>query len=266
MSFGNIPTLIEEDAVFMDLSHGLTLSILMYSLAAGIVSFVSPCILPIIPSYVSYITGISYDELVDRESRRKNMNTTLLHSLAFVTGFSVIFVLLGATASLAGSVLSQHLNVIRIIGGVFIIFMGIFVMDVVNIPFLQQEARLHLKTRPAGYAGTVVVGLIFGAGWTPCIGPFLGSVLTLAMTTETLGRGMTLLAVYSLGLGVPFVLSAIAISAFLSSFNKLRKHFRVIKITSGLILIAMGLLLVTDSMTLLTTYTLNTWENVKKLW
>jgi cytochrome c-type biogenesis protein len=235
----------------MDLSHGLTLYVLLYSLAMGLISFASPCILPLIPSYVSYITGISYDELVSRESRKKNMNITLFHSLAFVTGFSIIFVLLGATASMAGSVLSQHLDAIRIVGGVLIIIMGIFVMDVVNIPFLQREAKLHLKTRPAGYIGTVVVGMIFGAGWTPCTGPFLGSVLTLAMTSDTLGSGMVLLALYSLGLGIPFILSAIAISAFLSSFSRLKKHFRAIKITSGVILIIMGVLLLMDKMTIL---------------
>lgn len=235
----------------MDLSHGLTPYILLYSLVMGIISFASPCILPLIPSYVSYITGISYDELVSRESRSKNMNITLLHSLAFVAGFSIIFVLLGATASLAGSILSQYLNAIRIVGGMLIIVMGVFVMDVVNIPFLQREAKLQLKTRPAGYAGTLVVGMIFGAGWTPCIGPFLASVLALAMTSETLGSGMALLFMYSLGLGIPFVLSALAISAFLSSFSKLKKHFKAIKITSGVILIIMGALLLMDKMTIL---------------
>jgi cytochrome c-type biogenesis protein len=250
----------------MELSQGLTPYILLYSLAMGIISFASPCILPLIPSYVSYITGISYDELVSRESRRKNMNTTLLHSLAFVAGFSLIFVLLGATASFAGNILAQHLDTIRIVGGVLIIIMGIFVMDLINIPFLQRDARIHLKNRPVGYAGTVVVGMIFGAGWTPCTGPFLGSVLALAMTTDTLGRGMTLLAFYSIGLGVPFILSAVAISAFLSSFERLKKHFKAIKITSGIILIAMGLLLVTDKMTLLTSSILSIWENVKQLW
>ncbi len=238
-------------ALFMDLSHGLTLYVLLYSLAMGLVSFASPCILPLIPSYVSYITGISYDELVSRESRRKNMNITLLHSLAFVAGFSVIFVLLGATASMAGSVLSQHLDAIRVVGGVLIIIMGVFVMDVVNIPFLQREAKLHLKTRPAGYIGTVVVGMIFGAGWTPCTGPFLGSVLTLAMTSDTLGSGMALLLLYSLGLGIPFILSAVAISAFLSSFARLKRHFKAIKITSGVILVIMGVLLLMDKMTIL---------------
>jgi cytochrome c-type biogenesis protein len=124
-------------------------------------------------------------------------------------------------------------------------------MDVVNIPFLQREAKLTLKTRPAGYIGTVVVGMIFGAGWTPCTGPFLGSVLALAMTGETLGSGMALLTLYSLGLGIPFILSAIAISAFLSSFNKLKRHFKAIKIMSGIILIIMGVLLLLDKMTVL---------------
>ena len=250
----------------MDLSQGLTPYILLYALAMGVISFASPCILPLIPSYVSYITGISYDELVSRESRKKNMSLTLLHSLTFVAGFSIIFVLLGASASLAGNALASHLDTIRTVGGVLIIIMGIFVMDVINIPFLQREARLQIKRRPAGFIGTLVVGMIFGAGWTPCTGPFLGSVLALAMTSETLGRGMTLLAFYSLGLGVPFILSAIAISAFLSSFAKLKAHFKTIKIISGLILILMGILLVTDSMTLLTSSILGTWENVKKLW
>jgi cytochrome c-type biogenesis protein len=235
----------------MDLSHGLTLYVLLYSLAMGLVSFASPCILPLVPSYVSYITGISYDELVSPDSRRKNMHTTLLHSLAFVAGFSLIFVLLGASASLAGSLLAQHLKTIRIVGGVLIIIMGVFVMDVVNIPFLQREAKFHLKTRPAGYVGTVIVGMIFGAGWTPCTGPFLGAVLTLAMTSDTLGNGMALLLFYSLGLGIPFILSAVAISAFLSSFGKLKKYMKAIKITSGVILIAMGVLLLLDKMTIL---------------
>ncbi len=235
----------------MDLSHGLTPYVLLYSLAMGLISFVSPCILPLIPSYVSYITGISYDELMSRESRRKNMSITLFHSLVFVLGFSLVFVLLGATASLAGSVLTQHLDVIRVVGGVLIIIMGVFVMDVVRIPFLQREAKLRLKTRPAGYIGTFVVGMIFGAGWTPCTGPFLGSVLTLAMTGETLGSGVALLTLYSLGLGIPFILSAIAISAFLSSFNKLKKHFKAIKVTSGIILVIMGVLLLMDKMTIL---------------
>lgn len=235
----------------MDLSHGLTLYLLLSSLVMGLVSFVSPCIMPLIPSYVSYITGISYDELVNPDSRRKNMKITLLHSFAFVAGFSIIFVLLGASASLAGSLLARHLNTIRIVGGVLIIIMGVFVMDVVNIPFLQREAKFHLKTRPAGYIGTIVVGMIFAAGWTPCTGPFLGSVLGLASQSNSVGSGMVLLMFYSLGLGIPFILSAVAISSFLSTFSKLKKHFRAIKIVSGAVLIIMGVLLLLDKMTIL---------------
>jgi cytochrome c-type biogenesis protein len=235
----------------MDLSHGLTITVLLFSLAMGLSSFVSPCILPLIPSYVSYITGISYDELASPESRRKNMKITLLHSIAFVAGFTIIFVLLGATAFFAGSILSQHLDIIRIAGGIFVIIMGVFVMDVLPIPFLQQEAKLHLKTRPVGYAGTLAIGMIFGAGWTPCTGPFLGSMLTLAANADTAGKGMTLLTFYSLGLGIPFVLSAVGISVFLSTFGKLKKYLRAIKVTSGVILIIMGILLLTDKLTIL---------------
>ncbi len=243
--------LLWEDAAFMDISQGLTISVLFFSLFMGLVSFVSPCILPLIPSYVSYITGISFDELVSRESRRRNLYTTMFHSLAFVAGFTIIFVLLGATASVAGTVLSQHLNLIRIVGGALIIVMGVFVMDVINVPFLQREAKMHLKMRPAGYAGTVLVGMIFGAGWTPCTGPFLGSVLALAMSTDTLGKGMILLTFYSLGLGIPFIISAVAISVFLSSFNKIRKYLKIIRLASGAVLVIMGVLLIMDKMTIL---------------
>jgi cytochrome c-type biogenesis protein len=236
---------------YMDFLYGLTVYACLFSIFMGFTSFMSPCILPLVPSYVSYITGINYDELVNPESRKKNMKVALFHSLIFVAGFSIVFVLLGATAFIFGSFLWQHLDILRIVGGVFVVIMGIFVMDVVNIPFLQQEARLHIKTRPAGYAGTFVVGMVFAAGWTPCTGPFLGSVLALATEADTVGRGMALLTFYSLGLGIPFILSAIAISAFLSSFGRLKKHLKTIKIISGIILIAMGVLLIMDKLTVL---------------
>src|SRR3990170_2476531 len=132
----------------MDFSHGASLSALLFSFVMGLISFASPCILPLIPSYVSYITEISFDELASRESRRKNMKTTLVHSVAFVLGFSFIFVLLGATASLAGQLMTQYVNVIRVVGGALLIVLGLFVVDVVKIPFLQREAKLHLKSRP----------------------------------------------------------------------------------------------------------------------
>lgn len=223
----------------------------------GLVSFVSPCILPLIPSYVSYITGISFDELVGPDMRGKHMRTAVLHSLVFVAGFTVVFVILGATASLIGQLLIEHLTGIRIAGGVLLIVLGLFVSDVVPIPFLQRDAKLRLKDRPAGFVGTFLVGLVFAAGWTPCTGPFLAAVLMQAAQSDTMATGMVFLAFYSLGIGIPFILSAVAISAFLSSFSRLRRYFRAIKIASGVILMLMGVLLLTDKWTLLTSYLMN---------
>jgi cytochrome c-type biogenesis protein len=241
----------------MDITHGLSITSLFFSMLMGIVSFASPCILPLIPSYVSYITGISFDELVGPGSRRKNINTTLLHSLAFVAGFTVVFVLLGATASIIGQLMIEHLKTIRIAGGMLMIILGLFVSDVIPIPFLQQDAKIHLKNRPAGFLGTFLVGIVFAAGWTPCTGPFLAAALMQAAQSETMVTGMVLLVFYSLGIGIPFVLSAVAISVFLSSFKKLKDYLRAIKIASGVILIIMGLLLITDKWTLITSYLMN---------
>jgi cytochrome c-type biogenesis protein len=241
----------------MDITHGLSITSLFFSMLMGIVSFASPCILPLIPSYVSYITGISFDELVGPGSRRKNINTTLLHSLAFVAGFTVVFVLLGATASIIGQLMIEHLKTIRIVGGMLMIVLGLFVSDVIPIPFLQQDAKIHLKNRPAGFLGTFLVGIVFAAGWTPCTGPFLAAALMQAAQSETMVTGMVLLVFYSLGIGIPFVLSAVAISVFLSSFKKLKDYLRAIKIASGVILIIMGLLLITDKWTLITSYLMN---------
>jgi len=238
----------------MDIAHGLSITGLFFSLLMGMVSFASPCILPLIPSYVSYITGISFDELVGPAARRKNMQTTVLHSLVFVAGFTAIFVILGATASIVGQLMTEYLNPIRIAGGTLLIVLGLFVSDVISIPFLQQDAKVHLKERPAGFIGTFFVGVVFAAGWTPCTGPFLAAALMQAAQAETMGTGMVLLVFYSLGIGIPFVLSALAISAFLSSFKKLKEHFRAIKIASGAILVIMGILLITDKWTLITSY------------
>ena len=241
----------------MDISQGISMASMLFALWMGVVSFISPCILPLIPSYVSYITGISYDDLVDAAARKKNIKLSLLHSLVFVAGFTVIFVLLGATVSLLGQFLIEYLKAIRIAGGVLMIVLGLFVADIVPIPFLQQDAKIHLKTRPAGFLGTFLVGIVFAAGWTPCTGPFLSSVLMQAAQAETMATGMVLLAFYSVGIGVPFILSAAAISTFLAFFNRLKRHYKAVKITSGAILIIMGLLLVFDKWTLLTSYLMN---------
>ncbi len=241
----------------MDISHGISIASLFLSLGMGLISFASPCILPLIPSYVSYITGISFDDLVGPDTRRKHMRSTVLHALVFVAGFTVIFVILGATASLVGQLLIQYLAAVRVAGGIMLILLGLFVSDVIPIPFLQRDAKVQLKDRPAGFAGTFLVGVVFAAGWTPCTGPFLAAVLMQAAQSETMATGMVFLIFYSLGIGIPFILSAVAISAFLSSFSKLRKYFHIIKIASGVILVIMGVLLLTDKWTLLTSYLMN---------
>jgi cytochrome c-type biogenesis protein len=250
----------------MELSYGLSITGVLFAMLMGVVSFASPCILPLIPSYVSYITGISFDDLVGPDARKKNMQAALRHSLAFVAGFTVVFVVLGATASLVGQLMTEHLGTIRVAGGMLLILLGFFVADIVPIPFLQRDAKLQLKHRPAGYAGTFLVGVIFAAGWTPCTGPFLAAVLMQAAQANTMGTGMVLLSFYSLGIGIPFILSAVAISAFLASFSRLRRHMKAIKVASGVMLIAMGMLLVTDKLTLLTSFILRGWESVKQLW
>ncbi|MFA5073745.1 MAG: cytochrome c biogenesis protein CcdA [Nitrospirota bacterium] len=229
----------------------LTIPTAFFSIFMGIASFLSPCILPLIPSYLSYITGISYDHLKDSQSRKQNRNIVILHSLCFIGGFSFIFVLLGATASTAGSLLFQYLDAIRIVGGVLIILMGILVMNILPLSFLQKEMRLHLQKKPTGYLGTIIIGIIFGAGWTPCTGPFLGSVLALAMETETVETGMALLSFYSLGLGIPFLISGIMMNLFLTSFKTFSKYAKAIRLTSGSIMIFMGILLIMNKLTVL---------------
>lgn len=241
----------------MDISQGISLASVLFASWMGIVSFISPCILPLIPSYVSYITGISFEDLVDASARRRNLRITVLHSLAFVGGFTVIFVLLGATVSLMGQLLIEYLRYIRIGGGILMIILGLFVAEVIPIPFLQQDAKFHLKSRPAGFVGTFVIGIVFAAGWTPCTGPFLSGVLMQAAQADTMATGMVFLAFYSIGIGVPFILSAVAISAFLTFFNRLKRYYKTIKIVSGAILVLMGILLVADKWTLLTSYLIN---------
>jgi cytochrome c-type biogenesis protein len=238
----------------MDISHGISIPSLFLSMTMGLVSFASPCILPLIPSYVSYITGISFDELVGPGARRRNMSLTSLHAVAFVSGFTVVFVLLGATASLIGQMMIAYLSEVRIVGGILLIVLGLFVSDIIPIPFLQQDAKIRLKQRPAGFVGTFLVGVVFAAGWTPCTGPFLAAVLMQAAQSDTMSTGMVFLAFYSLGIGIPFILSAVAISAFLSSFSRLRNYLHAIKVISGVVLVIMGVLLISDKWTLLTSY------------
>ena len=222
---------------------GLTLAF-----TAGLLSFLSPCVLPLIPSYVTFVTGVSLDD-VDRVKR-----SALVHALLFVLGFTIIFLLLGATATLLGRALLVHRIWISRIGGVLIVLFGLYMMGVLNVGFFARERRVHLSNKPLGYLGSVVVGLAFGAGWTPCIGPILGTILVFTSTSADFGRGMSLLGAYSLGLAVPFVLAAVAMQHFLEFFTRYRSKMMVVTRVSGAIMVVLGILLITNYFTILASY------------
>ncbi len=216
----------------------------------GLLSFLSPCVLPLIPSYLSFITGISFEDFKKGDKARIR-KLTLINSFAFVVGFSTVFVLLGVSSSFVGKYLAIYYDHIRIIGGIIIIVLGLYVMGVLKLNFLASEKRVHLHSKPRGYFGSYIVGLTFGAGWTPCIGPILGSILLIASTTGSALQGFYLLLVYSLGLAVPFMVTSLAINSFLSHFSAIQKYMKVIMILSGLLLIAFGVILLTDKVYLL---------------
>lgn len=222
----------------------------LISFAAGLASFVSPCVLPLVPSYLSFVTGMSLEDLQKGVDRRN----TLIHSVLFVAGFSAIFILLGAGASFLGQFLQQYKVWIPRVGGVIIVVFGLHLIGVLRLAPLLRERRVHLHDKPAGYLGTVAVGMAFGAGWTPCLGPVLGGILTFAGTSESLGIGVGLLSAYSAGLAVPFLASALVMERFLEAFQRFRRFLPAIQVASGVVLVLLGVLLMTGSFTVLTAF------------
>lgn len=222
---------------------------------AGLLSFLSPCVLPLIPSYITYITGLSFADLQAEHPSHIVRKKAIFHSIAFILGFTCVFVLLGASATFVGTFLHQHTMLIRKIGGILIILFGIHVTGLVPFKILMGEKRLTIKHKPAGYIGSFVVGIIFAAGWTPCIGPILAAILTLAATEENVSEGIILLLLYSLGLGIPFLLSSLAMHQFLAIFNRFKKYIRTFEIITGLFLIVVGILLYSNWLTRLSGYT-----------
>jgi cytochrome c-type biogenesis protein len=224
-------------------SVGITLSF-----TAGLLSFLSPCVLPLIPSYVSFITGMSLEDV--QRSRR----TALVHALLFVAGFTLVFLALGATATVLGRVFHVYRDWVGRIGGVLVIVLGLYLLGVFNIGALSRERRVHIANKPLGYLGTLVVGMAFAAGWTPCIGPILGAVLTYTASSADLNRGLLLLLAYSLGLAVPFVLAALMIERFMALFQRYRGALLWMSRISGILLIVVGVLMITGTMTVLSTW------------
>lgn len=217
---------------------------------AGVLSFLSPCVLPLVPSYLSFVTGMSLEDLQGGVDRR----ATMIHSLLFVAGFTGIFLLLGASASFLGQFLKIYEVWIARIGGVIIILLGLHVAGAFQLTPLLRERRVHLHDKPAGYLGTIGVGAAFAAGWTPCIGPVLGAILTFAASQERFWGGVGLLFVYSLGLAVPFLLSALALDGFLRIFSRFRRFLPVVQVVSGIILVLLGVLLLTGTLSALSGY------------
>jgi cytochrome c-type biogenesis protein len=227
---------------------------LMTAFLAGLLSFVSPCVLPLVPSYVTYLTGLSLGQLTDAGERRLARKTIILNALLFIAGFSGVFIAFGASASLLGQVLAGYQDLVRKIGGVLIVVFGLSLIGVLKNRAFMTERRFHFHSRPAGYAGSILVGAAFAAGWTPCIGPVLGSVLMYAGMTETVMDGVTLLSYYSLGLGLPLFAVALGIDRFLVYFKQARTYLGPISIASGAILVVFGIALFVNAMPVLTTF------------
>ncbi|MEQ9398428.1 MAG: cytochrome c biogenesis protein CcdA [Longimicrobiales bacterium] len=217
------------------------------ALTAGLFSFLSPCVLPLVPSYLTFVTGMSLEDLEAGVNRR----ATMIHSVLFVTGFSAIFVLLGASASFLGQFFRQYERIVAVGGGIIIILLGLHMAGVFRLLPLMQEKRLHLNDKPAGYLGTLGVGMAFGAGWTPCIGPVLGAILTYGFSQDTVWAGVGLLSVYSLGLAIPFLVASLALDWFLQAFKRFRRWIPVVEKSSGVLLVLLGLLLITGKFTVL---------------
>jgi cytochrome c-type biogenesis protein len=235
---------------------------LLAAFGAGLLSFISPCVLPLIPGYLSFISGLSLEEMrgtaavagggsvavaAPSDVRRR----ILLSSIAFILGFSLVFVTIGATASALGNILSRHLPLLGRIAGVIIIFFGLHTMGILRIEWLYQEKRMQTQRRPAGLVGAMLVGVAFAFGWTPCIGPILSGILFLAGAQDTVGQGVRLLAVYSLGLGVPFFATALAINRFFGALARIRPHYHKIEVVSGALLVVIGFLIFTNRFTII---------------
>ncbi len=220
------------------------------AIIAGVFSFLSPCVLPLVPPYLCYISGVSLEDLTteDHPDAKRHRFTVLLAGFIFVLGFTTVFTLLGATASAAGQVLRDNLPLLAKAAGVAVIIMGLHFLGLFKIAFLSREARYHHQGTSVGLWGAYFIGLAFAFGWTPCIGPVLAAILSVAGTSESVSRGMLLLAAYSLGLGIPFMIAAFSVDSFLSFFRKFRRHMPLVEKLMGAALIVTGILFLTGGM------------------
>jgi len=225
---------------------------------AGLLSFVSPCVLPIVPPYMAYLAGLTFDELQDENRGAESTRQLILAAVGFVLGFTTVFVGLGTTASLIGQSIARYFDILSIIAGALIIVMGLHFLGVFRIALLYREARVQVNRRPAGLIGAYVMGLAFAFGWTPCVGPVLAAILFVAGAEATAARGAGLLAVYSLGIGLPFLLAAVFATRFLGWAKRFKRHMHKVEMAMGAILVATGILFMTGQMSAIANWLLET--------
>jgi cytochrome c-type biogenesis protein len=228
-----------------DAASGVSFAV---AFAAGLLSFLSPCVLPLIPSYIGFLTGLTVEEM------QRRRGAALLHAAWFVAGFSFIFMALGASASALGNLLLHYQVWLGRVGGVLVLLFGLYLLGVLRPAFLMRERKIELASKPIGYVGSALVGMTFGAAWTPCIGPILGGILTLAAARGSVAQGTLLLGVYALGLAVPFLITAFALDRFLAWFQRFRPYIVWVDRVAGALLVLLGILLVTDRFTLLASW------------
>lgn len=225
---------------------------LLAAFVAGFLSFISPCVLPLIPGYISFVSGASLEEM--RAGQGAARRQVLISSLAFVLGFSLVFIALGASATAIGRFIFDKQPILSKIAGALIIIFGLHMMGLFKLAFLDNEKRAQTRRKPAGPLGALLVGIAFAFGWTPCIGPILAGILVVAGSRDTIAEGVLLLAIYSLGLGVPFLLTSLAIDRFFSVAAAIRRHYHAIELTSGGLLVGIGLLIFTGQLTVIVRY------------
>jgi cytochrome c-type biogenesis protein len=236
------------------------------ALLAGLLSFLSPCVLPLVPPYLCFLGGTTFDQLAGEDETPSHIYTTVvLSSVAFVLGFTTVFVILGATATALGQLVVANLPLLAKIAGVVIIIAGLHFLGVFHIPLLHREARYHADARPAGLIGAYVIGLAFAFGWTPCIGPVLGAILAVAAGEGSIAKGVSLLFVYSLGLGIPFILAALAVRPFMRTLQRFRPHLAIIEKALGAFLVLTGILFLTNSMTLISGWILQAFPGLANI-
>ena len=221
---------------------------------AGLVSFLSPCVLPLVPGYISIISGSSLEQLKAQEKDASLVRNALINSVLFIIGFSITFILLGASATWIGQILLARKRLFEEIAGLVLIVFGIHLTGFIKINALYKDKRFHNVQKPRGKIGALVLGLVFAFGWTPCVGPILAGILTIASTKQTVTEGMFLLAVYSAGLGIPFLLTSLGLNQFLAFYGRFKKHFHAVEIVSGALVVAVGILILTGSLSRLATY------------